>query len=226
MPTLDWLRKEFSYGYDSGDVLSFFPSARRRHEERQCGASYRKVFKLAIKPHLNECSTVLELGPGAGSWSRAILKTISKGTLTTVDFQDVAKWLHPERYHGRLKCFQVVDNTFECIPARSIDFFWSFGVLCHNNTDNISTVLKNSLSKMNQGGYAAHQYADWNKLEAYGWEKAIIPREFKDKPDEEIWWPRNTRETMVGLAEAAGWQVVNADMGLIQRDGLILLRAP
>jgi len=34
MPTLDWLIREFSYGYDSGNILSLFPNKRRRDEER------------------------------------------------------------------------------------------------------------------------------------------------------------------------------------------------
>ena len=26
MPTLDWLKKEFQYGYDSGNILSLIPN--------------------------------------------------------------------------------------------------------------------------------------------------------------------------------------------------------
>jgi hypothetical protein len=227
MPRLEWLRKEFNYGYDSGNVLSFFARGRRRQEEQRCGASYRSVFMGAARPYIKGNSTVMELGPGAGSWSRAILKYVPQGKLITVDFQDVTQWLHPERYDGRLKCCQVTDNSFSCIPDGSVDFFWSFGVLCHNNTIHVEEILRNALPKMKPGGFAAHQYADWDKLEIFGWgEKSTIPAEFKDKPDEEIWWPRNNRATMVGLAGKAGWQVVEADMGLVKRDGLILLRAP
>jgi hypothetical protein len=219
MPKLEWLRREFSYGYDSGDVLSLFPRARRREEEQRCGASYRNVFMRAARPNIQPDSTVMELGPGAGSWSRAILKYVPKGKLMTVDFQDVAPWLHPEQYGGRLVCSRVPDNSFSCIQNGTVDFFWSFGVLCHNNTTHIAEILRNALPKMKRGAMAAHQYAEWDKLKAFGWEKGTIPTEFKDKPDEEIWWPRNNRATMVGLAESAGWKVVEADMGLIKRDG-------
>jgi len=34
MPKLDWIKKEFDYGYDSGDVLSIIPNAIRRKEEK------------------------------------------------------------------------------------------------------------------------------------------------------------------------------------------------
>lgn len=226
MPTPQWLKKEFSYGYDSGNILSIIPNRHRKEEQHRCGGSYRNIFLKAVRPYMTKHSTVLELGPGAGSWSRAILKHIGKGKLLTVDFQDTSKWLNPEKYDGRLACYQVSDNSFNCIEDGTIDFFWSFGVFCHNNIANIEEILRNALPKMKPGEYAAHQHGDWNKLEAFGWERGCVPLEFKDKPDDEIWWPRNNCSTMVYAAEAAGWQVVTPDLNLIDRDGLILLRRP
>jgi len=227
MPRIEWLRREFSYGYDSGNVLSLFPGRRRRHEQKICGASYREVFARAVRPYIRRDSSVMELGPGAGSWSRAILRHIPEGTLTTVDFQNVEEWLQPGKYGGRLECLQVSDNTFSCVKDGSMDFFWSFGVLCHNNSTHIREILANALPKMKPGAHSAHQYADWKKLDAFGWgDRSTIPADFKDKPDDEIWWPRNSVETMADIASEAGWEVLEPDMGLIQRDGLILLRAP
>lgn len=226
MPTPQWLKKEFSYGYDSGNILSIFPDQKRKEEQNSCGGSYRNIFLKAVKPYLTKRSIVLELGPGAGSWSRSILKYISRGRLFTVDFQDTGKWLNPDKYNGRLTCCRVTDNSFDCIENGVVDFFWSFGVLCHNNRENIEEILRNALPKMKPGGYGAHQYGDWDKLEAFGWEKGHVPLEFKDKADDAIWWPRNNRKAMVHAAKSAGWQVITADMELLSRDGLILLRCP
>src|SRR3974377_1954566 len=102
MPKLDCLKKEFHYGYDSGNILSIIPDKIRKSEEKVIGGSYRTVFKKAVLPYLKKNSKVLELGPGKGSWSRAILDSIPEGELTTIDFQDVSEWLHPEKYNGRL----------------------------------------------------------------------------------------------------------------------------
>ena len=108
-----------------------------------------------------------------------ILKQIPDGRLFTVDFQDVEKWLQPERYDGRLVCNQVADNSFDCIEDGSIDFFWSMGVLCHNNQDHISEILANALPKIKPGGIACHQYSDWDKLNEYGlgtgWHSCRLP---------------------------------------------------
>ncbi len=224
MPTINWLKSEFDYGYDSGNVTAFFANRVRRREERRIGGSYRKVFKEAVQPFIKSDSAVMELGPGKGSWSRSILDIVQEGSLTTVDFQDVTPWLRPQQHGGRLKCHQVTDNSFECIDDHSIDFFWSMGVLCHNNQGHIREILENSLWKVKRGGYSCHQFADWKKLDSYGWHKGGVPEEFKRKPDDEIWWPRNDTETMSKIATDAGWHVKVADLGILKRDGLMLLQ--
>lgn len=226
MPTVKWLKKEFSYGYNSGDILSIIPDRRRKDEQDRCGGSYKQIFKKGILPYLTKESTVMELGPGAGAWSRAILKHIPNGLLLTVDFQDTTRWLDQEKYQGRVKCFQVTDNSFDCIDNGVVDLFFSFGVLCHNNVSHIEEILRNALPKMKPGGYGVHQYGEWDKLETFGWKKGAVPLKFKDKPDDEIWWPRNNRESMTCAAKNAGWQVISADMDLLKRDGIVLLRRP
>lgn len=224
MPTIDWLRKEFHYGYDSGDVLSLVPSFQRWKEEKRIGGSYRQVFLKAIKPYLRPDSQVLELGPGRGSWSRSILKHIPQGSLHTIDFQDVTKWLNPDQYAQRLICHRVTDNSASSLPDNHFDFFWSFGVLCHNNIESIGDILKNTLPKMRIGGIAVHQYSDWHKLEKYGWEKGGIPLEFKQKPDDQIWWVRNDQTTMTSLVTKLGWEVISPDLNLVRRDSIIVLK--
>lgn len=226
MPTIEWLKQEFSYGYRSGDVLAPVPDEHRRSEEARCGANYRYIFLEAVLPRIPSAATILELGPGAGSWSRAFLGAIPDCRLVTVDFQDVTEWLQPEEWKGRLVCNKVEDASFSVVADGSIDVFFSFGVLCHNNTSNILAILRNALAKMKPGGIAIHQHGDWKKLESFGWDAGGVPTTFRDLPDESIWWPRNDGETMTRLAREAGWEVLQTDLGLIQRDGLILLRAP
>lgn len=224
MPTLEWLRNEFNYGYDSGNVLSIIPNRRRFSEERKIGGSYRRVFRKAVLPYIKPDSAILELGPGKGSWSRALLKHIPFGRLHTLDFQDVEKWLKPEEYDGRLYCHKVEDNSFSCLEDESFDFFWSFGVLCHNDQNDIKEILENSLPKMKNGGFAVHQYGDWNKLNTYGWRKGGIPIRFSNLADDKMWWPRNSQDIMSDIAVKVGWKVVCSDLELVKRDSIILLQ--
>jgi hypothetical protein len=107
-----------------------------------------------------------------------------------------------------------------------MDFCWSFGVLCHHSQSQIAEVLRQTLSKMKPGAYAAHQYGDWDKLETFGWERGWIPLNFKNLPDDEIWWPRNSSSAMNRVAQAAGWNVVTPDLNLLGRDSIIVLQCP
>jgi hypothetical protein len=224
MPTLDWLKKEFDYGYDSGNVLGLVPNKTRRSEEKRIGGSYRQVFKRAILPFLKPDSVVLELGPGNGAWSRAILKHIPQGQLITVDYQDVTQWLDPDQYGGRLIPHQVTDNSFSCIEDGSIDFLWSMGVMCHNNQTHIREIQSGAYPKMKSGAYGCHQYANWDKLDRYGWRRGGVPAEFRNQKDDDIWWPRNTQQDMVSLSLDTGWSVIKPDLGLLRRDSIIQLR--
>jgi hypothetical protein len=225
MATQDWLKSAFSSGYRSGNILSWVPGRVRFDAERISGGSYRRVFLKAVQPYITETSTVLELGPGSGDWTRAILSRVVRGRVITVDYQDVRPWLKPERYGDRLECLQVQDNSFDSIEDGAIDFFWSLGVLCHHSTKDIREIFANARKKMRPSAYACHQYGDWNKLDQFGWQRGRIPVEFRDKSDDEIWWPRNSEQRMREIAEETGWTVLSGDLGLLKRDGLILLRA-
>ena len=186
MPTQAWLKQAFAHGYDSGDVARPAPDPVRAGEERAIGGSYYDVFQRAIVPFLAPDSAVLELGPGRGSWTRAMLGIVARGCVHTVDFLDVAPWLRPERYGGRLVCHRSSDNSFDAVPDAAFDFFFSFGVLCHNNGGHVAEILANSRPKMKPGGVAVHQYGDWSKLDAEGWERSGMPAAFKDLPDDQI----------------------------------------
>ena len=227
MPTLQTLRGLFPGGYNSGNVLSRIPGPRRLIEELRVGASYRTVFQRAVLPYLKPDSRVLELGPGSGSWTRAILRYVPQGEVHTVDFHDVRGWIRPPPGGGRLVCHQVADNSFADVPEGAFDFFWSFGVLCHNNAEHIREILRSALPKMKPGGLAAHEIADWDTLDALGgglrWG---VPKRFQGLPDDAIWWPRNSAARMCEMAAAEGWEVIECDLGILRRDSLVVLRRP
>src|SRR5438105_3334978 len=222
MGNIEWLKTNFHLGYDSGNVLDSVPSSIRLKEEVLIGGSYRNAFFKAAFPFLRPDSRVLEIGPGRGSWSRAILNFIPEGSLTTVDFLDVTDWLKPDTYSGRLVCHQVTDFSLSVLPNNHFDFCWSFGVLCHHTIEQIETVLLELLVKMKPGGVAVHQYAEWNKLFRSG--RSLPVSDLMLKPDTESWWPSNSRQAMAAVAEKSGWTVIFDDLDLFERDGVIVLK--
>src|SRR5215510_5008706 len=144
MARMSWIKTAFAEGYRSGNILFPIPDPVRRKQERLIGGSYRKLFYQAMLPYIKSDSQALEIGPGRGSWTRAVLKFIPNGEITTVDFQDVSQWLRPEKYNGRLICIQVTDNSFRAVQNNYFDFIFSIGVLCHHNRADIKEVLLNT----------------------------------------------------------------------------------
>jgi hypothetical protein len=223
MASIDWLKSAFAGGYDSGDILAEVPSSTRLRQEVLIGGSYRDAFRKAVLPFIRPDSRVLELGPGRGSWTRALLQHLPEGQLHAIDFVDARAWLQPELYHGRLVFHQVTDLSFDCVDDGHFDFFWSFGVLCHHTIEQIVDILRRARPKMKRGAVAAHQYADWNKFFASG-RIANFP-DFLEAADAEHWWPSNNAAAMSAAAETSGWTVLFADLGVFSRDGVIVLKA-
>jgi hypothetical protein len=230
MTTTETLRHMFSTGYDSGDILARIPDRRRWHEQRLIHGSYRRFFMRGVRPHLRDDSIVMELGPGRGSWTRALLKFVSRGEVHALDYVDATQWLRPEDHAGRLVFHRTQDNSFDCVADHSFDVFFSFGVLCHNRTPEIAEIMANALPKMRPGGVAIHQYGDWKKLERLGWhdDRHGVPPFNRDLDDDHEWnfWPRNDQATMTRICQEAGWTVETPDLCLFGRDPVILLRAP
>lgn len=225
MPTFEWLKKEFSYGYNSGDILSDTVDNRRKKEESRIGGSYAAIAEGLLVKYIEPNAQVLELGPGKGSWSKVILDILEQdGKLSTIDFHNVSEWLNPKSYEGKLVNYQTDSNDYHFLRDNSYDVFWSFGVLCHNNIDSIYQILHNIYPKVKGGALLIHQYSDWNKLNGYGWDKGAIPSEFQDKRDDEIWWPRNNQIVMQTILEATGYEVMEIDCGLVERDSIFVAR--
>jgi cyclopropane fatty-acyl-phospholipid synthase-like methyltransferase len=223
MASEEWLKSAFSDGYWSGDILDPVPSSTRVHQEILIGGSYRDAFNRALFPFLRPDARVLELGPGRGSWTRAILEYVTEGVVHAVDFQDVRQWLRPEEYGGRLICHKVDGFLLDCVPDEFFDVCWSFGVLCHHTVEQIGEVLTTTRRKMRTGGVAIHQYAELNKFYSSG-RVAAMP-ELGNADPATSWWPANSCDAMMAISEAAGWRVVEGDMDVFARDGMILLKA-
>jgi hypothetical protein len=227
MATRESLVESHKNGFDSGDILSRAPDARRAHQEARIGGSYYEVVEQAIKPFITPTSRVLELGPGRGSWTKVFLSLVPHGEIHTIDLHDLTRFISPNEFGGRLHCHQVDANDYSFLENDYFDFFFSFGVLCHLDRAERLEILRQALPKMKPGAFSSHDYGDWKKLDALGWppETGLTP-EIKQIPEDESWWPQNDADDMSRTASDAGWSVVNPDLGLFKRDGLIVLRRP
>jgi hypothetical protein len=124
---------------------------------------------LAKGIYVPQNAVVLEIGHGRGSWMRALLKSHTNVYDPRRGFSRCGSVASARkvRWKTKLPCHQRQCRLF-CLPDEYFDFCFSFGVLCHNNIDSIEENLRNVLPKMKLAGRALHQYADWEKLDAYG----------------------------------------------------------
>lgn len=171
-----WSKNTFSDGYSSGDILAVDslnePEVRHRiEEENKMGGRFIDFFDKGVKPYLSPADKVLELGPGKGSWTRALFSVVTTGEIHTVDLQDIRPWVqdiienHPHRFFVHQA--DIGEDNYDFLADGYFDFFFAFGVFCHINLDDLSFFLRVLRKKLKPDATCVAHYSDWEKAVAY-----------------------------------------------------------
>jgi len=187
-----------------------------RQEFEATGANYTVIFNDLVKPRLGSDRVVLEIGPGKGSWTRAVLNH-HDGVLHVVDRLDLEDMLRAAcpSAGDRLRVHQTKSNNYEFLDDREIDFAFSIGVFVHIPLKEIALILERLHPKMKPGGEAIIHDSNWAKLDAWtggDWTRARVPPWFKDPTNRRVWWTQNDCTTMESIARRCGWNVIDADL--------------
>ena len=117
-----------------------------------------------LHPYVNPAGVALEIGPGGGRWSRYLL---GFRRLYVVDFHSelLAEF---RRNFPQSHIVEILNNgtDFPGVPAKSIDFVFSFGVFVHLDLDIIRDYLRNLRSVIHPRSQVVIQYADKDKPQA------------------------------------------------------------
>jgi len=124
------------------------------------------VYSACIRPYITTDTTVLEIGPGRGAWSKTFLQRNCRKLYAV----DVAQ---PEHTHfwdyigkdPRAEYIVVDDLSLSGIPENSIDFFFSFGVFCHLKPEMCEEYVHSLGPKMQHGSRGFLMIADFDKYE-------------------------------------------------------------
>lgn len=167
-----WSKHAFTGGYSSGTILGPLcvddpETGIRLFEDKRIGGSLSEFFMGGVKPLLRPDFRVLELGPGKGSWTRALFSVITQGEIHTIDLQDIRPWVKDliALFSDRFFIHQVAigEKDYNFIPDNYFDAFFSFGVFCHMNLDELEAFLSMLRTKLKKGSICIAQYSDWQK---------------------------------------------------------------
>jgi len=117
-----------------------------------------KVVDRYIRPYVGPSSTVLEIGPGGGRWTRYF---IGARRIVCVDlnpeFFDLLRTSFP---HANLEFYHPRDCELDGIADCSIDFVFSFGTFVHIEPEGIAQYLSHIRRVLRREGVAVIQYAE------------------------------------------------------------------
>jgi len=220
-------------GYFEGDPLN--PLAKSSYGPLGFMSVLHATYLRCIRPYVNSETVALEIGPGRGAWTRALLPSREVWALDAL----------PERHNRffeylghpkNVKHYQVEDFECEILPDNYFDYMFSFGCLCHVSFEGIKKYAVNIRAKLKPGSNCFWMVADYNKYnaavsnhDALSIWAALEPGRRRNKMKLRIeddqrrpgrWFHAGIQETCSMLREA-GYHVVDSDVGTCLRDPIV-----
>lgn len=236
-------------GYYEGNPLE--PLAKSNYGNYGYISILHATYLRCVKPYIKAETTALEIGPGRGAWTKAMLgaKEVWALDALSAEYNRFFEYLnHPKN----VRYLQVKD--FECreLPENHFDYMFSFGCLCHISFDGIGAYAKNIFPKLKSGAECFWLVADKRKYNEYVanaerfdiWQglapqrksmtpvkivfetlsKATKPNFVKIDPfanGEQGQWYDAGAERTAEMLELVGYKVLDSDVGTVPRDPIL-----
>jgi hypothetical protein len=207
MSFLGGFKRAFEGGYFEGDPLD--PMASSTYGIYGYNSVLYTVYSGCIRPYITSDTTVLEIGPGRGAWSKTFVQRNCRKlyAVDVVDPEYAHFWDHVGR-EPRVEFIVAEDFSLPGVPDQSIDFLFSFGVFCHLKPEMCEEYLGAMYRKMKRGSRAFLMVADFDKYERCRAEadRVSIGR-FLNEQTRRVWLPAKT-------AYSLAWQYFRPKMDL------------
>jgi hypothetical protein len=156
---LESFRTHWKGGFFAGDPLDpmFSP-----HAVFGYIGVYHAIYLACIKPYITAETAAIELGPGRGAWTRALLPAREVWCLDALSAEHNGFW----EYVGQVANVNYVHiSDFSCssLPDDTFDYLFSYDTLCHVSFDGIGAYLKSLRSKLRAGAQGFVMVADFEK---------------------------------------------------------------
>jgi ubiquinone/menaquinone biosynthesis C-methylase UbiE len=123
------------------------------------------INEMMLK-YIKENSMILEVGPGAGRWTK-ILYPYSK-TLILADVSEKCLEICEKSFKGSTNIqYYLVNDRLSKIKENSIDFIWSYDVFVHINPSDIKKYIEDFSHILKPGGIAIIHHSGSYADEAY-----------------------------------------------------------
>ncbi len=240
-------------GYYEGDPLQFL--SRSNYGNFGYISILHATYLLCIKPYVKPETVALEIGPGRGGWTKALLsaKEIWALDALSAEYNRFYEYLnHPKN----VKYVQVEDFSCRDLPSNYFDYMFSFGCLCHVSFEGTTEYAKNLFDKLKSGAECFWLVADQEKYRkflespsAYNIREQSAPlgrryaflrfvqKIFPDASEKHFgeydpfqegegrWYHAGQKRTAEMLT-SFGYEIVDEDVGTIPRDVIVHFRKP
>ena len=167
-------------GYYEGDPLT--PLSRSSFHQLGYMSVLHATYLRCIKPYITTDTVALEIGPGRGAWTKAMLASKEVWAIDAKSEKDNCffEYLnHPKH----VTYLQVKDFKCEMLPENKFNYMFSFGCLCHVPFEGIAEYAANIYPKMKQGSHCFWMIADTEKhnhviqnIDTYSIWNALAPK--------------------------------------------------
>ena len=147
-------------GYHEGDPLN--PLSRSTYGQWGYISVLHATYLRCIKPYITPETVVLEIGPGRGAWTKAMLAAKEVWVLDAVSAEH-NRFYEYLGHPGNVRYFQVKD--FECneLPDDKFNYMFSYGCMCHISFAGITEYATHIFPKLKRGSNCFWMIADYEK---------------------------------------------------------------
>ena len=191
-------------------------------QQMGCVSALYATYLLTIRNRLPASATVLEIGPGRGGWTKALL-TQNPSKIFALDALSAEHngFYQHVGHDSRVTYVQVDDLECSCVPDRSVDFFFSFGVFCHISRRGTEAYFASIARKMKFGATGFCMISDYEKMgQALG---VVVSQEEHDQPEAGRWYHLG-RAWFCETLMKYGFEVLDPDIGVLVRDPIVHFR--
>ena len=147
-------------GYFEGDPLN--PLAKSSYKQLGYISVLYATYLMCIKPYVNDQTISLEIGPGRGAWTKALLP--SKEVYALDALSEVHNRFYEYLgYPENVKYFHVQDFRCEMLPDNYFTYMFSFGTFCHVSFEGITEYAIHIFPKLKSSSHCFWMVADYEK---------------------------------------------------------------